>query len=66
VANNADLLTTTLSNGGKGGFVYEQDNGALAYSSNGDFSHGGGMFIATILTNGATPWTFDATKFVQV
>jgi hypothetical protein len=37
------------------------------YSGNGDFAHsGGGTLIATILTNGAAPWTYDATKFVQV
>ncbi len=65
VANNAALLAKTLSNGGNGGFVYEQDTGGLYYNGNGNFS-GGGTLVGVIATNGSTPWTYDATRFVQV
>ena len=41
VANVAARLATTLANGGKGGFVYEQDTGELFYSGNGSFAGGG-------------------------
>ena len=65
VADNTALLATTLTNGGKGQFAYELDTGGLYYSSNGVFS-GGGTLVGTVTTDGTTPWTFDATKFVQV
>lgn len=65
VADHSALIATTLSNGGKGAFVYEADTGGLYYSANGAFA-GGGTLIGTITTNGTTPWTYDATKFVQV
>ena len=65
VANVAARLATTLSNGGKGGFAYEQDTGELFYSGNGSFA-GGGTMIGLVTTNGSTPWTFNANSFVQV
>jgi len=65
VANAAARLTTVLSNGGKGAFVYQQDTGAMYYSGNGSFA-GGGTEIGAITTNGTTPWAFDASKFIQV
>src|SRR5262249_24794904 len=65
VTNVVQLLGTTLSNGGKGAFVYEQDTGELYYSSNGSFA-GGGSLLAVITTNGSTPWTFNSTCFTQV
>ena len=65
VANSTALLATTLSNGGNGGFVYEQDTGGLYYNSTGNFS-GGGTLVGIVTTNGTTPWTYDTTKFIQV
>jgi Ca2+-binding RTX toxin-like protein len=65
VANAAARLATVLSNGGNGGFVYEQDTGELYYSGTGNFS-GGGTLVGIITTNGSTPWTYDPTKFTQV
>ena len=65
VADNAALLTTTLSNNGKGGFAYEVDNGHLYYSNTGSFA-GGGTLIGIITTDGTAAWTFDSTKFTQV
>jgi hypothetical protein len=65
VANATARLSTTLSNGGSGAFVYEQDTGALYCSGNGPFS-GGGTLIGTVTTNGTTAWTFDANSFTQV
>ncbi len=65
VANLAKLLSTTLNNGGKGGFAYEHDTGQLFYTSNGSFAHGGTL-VGIITTNGTTPWTFNANSFVQV
>lgn len=65
VADSAARLAASLSNGGKGGFVYQQDTGGLYYSTDGSFS-GGGVQIAKITTDGSTAWTFDASKFMQV
>ena len=65
VANVAARLGTTLSNGGKGAFVYEQDTGELFYSGNGSFA-GGGMLIGIVAASGSTPWTFNANSFMQV
>jgi Ca2+-binding RTX toxin-like protein len=65
VGNAAARLATNLANGGKGGFVYEQDSGSLYYSANGSFT-GGGTLIGVVTTNGSTPWTFNANSFVQV
>jgi Ca2+-binding RTX toxin-like protein len=65
VANVAGRLATTLSNGGKGGFVYQQNTGELFYSANGSFV-GGGTQIGIITTDGAKPWTFTASSFTQV
>src|SRR6185312_13229449 len=65
VANAAGRLGTTLSNAGNGAFVYQRDTGGLYYSGNGSFS-GGGTLIGTILTNGSTPWAFNANSFAQV
>jgi hypothetical protein len=70
----ADLTSTTdastlvgvsLSNGGHGGFAYQQDTGELYYSNNGNFA-GGGTLVGVVYTSGTTPWVFDATKFTQV
>ena len=65
VANASARLHTTLSNGGKGAFVYQQDTGELFYSGNGSFA-GGGTQIGIITTNGSTPWAFNANSFIQV
>ena len=65
VANAATRLSTTLANGGKGAFVYQQDTGELFYSSNGSFT-GGGTLLGMITTDGSTPWTFNASSFMQV
>ncbi|MBN8907009.1 MAG: hypothetical protein J0H99_10380, partial [Rhodospirillales bacterium] len=65
VVNAAARLGTTLSSGGNGGFVYQQDTGELYYSSNGAFA-GGGTLVGVITTNGTTPWTYDASKFIEV
>jgi Ca2+-binding RTX toxin-like protein len=66
VANWAARIGTTLNNGGKGAFLYEQDTGELFYSANGSFVGGSGTQIGIITSNGSTPWTFDANSFVQV
>jgi len=65
VADWAARIATTLNNGGKGGFLYEQDTGELFYSANGSFA-GGGTEIGIVTSNGSTPWTFDPNSFVQV
>jgi Ca2+-binding RTX toxin-like protein len=65
VANTTARLSTTLANGGKGAFVYEQDTGNLFYSGNGSFS-GGGTLLGSITTSGTTPWVFNSNSFVQV
>jgi Ca2+-binding RTX toxin-like protein len=65
VANASARLATRLANGGKGGFVYEQDNGQLYYSSNGSFASGGTL-IGVITTDGTHPWMFNANSFMQV
>ncbi len=65
VANAASRLSTTLANGGRGAFVYEQDIGDLFYSRNGSFA-GGGTLVGAITTNGATLWLFNAGSFTQV
>jgi Ca2+-binding RTX toxin-like protein len=58
-------LGVTLSNGGKGGFVYQQDTGELYYSSNGNFT-GGGTLVGVIDSASNTAWAYDASKFTQV
>ena len=65
VASASARLATTLSNGGNGAFVYEQDTGGLYYSANGNFA-GGGTLIGTVTTNGTTAWTFNSSSFTQV
>jgi hypothetical protein len=65
VSTASARLHTTLSNGGKGAFVYQQDTGELFYSGNGSFA-GGGTQIGIITTNGSTPWAFNANSFIQV
>lgn len=65
VANRASRLAKTLSNGGKGGFVYQQNTGELFCSTNGSFA-GGGTQIGVITTDGAKPRTFNASSLVQV
>jgi hypothetical protein len=65
VANAAARLATTLSNGGNGAFVYEQDTGELYYNATGAFS-GGGTLVGVVTTNGTTPWAYDVTKFTEV
>jgi len=65
VANAAARLTTTLSNSGHGGFVYEQDTGELYYNATGNFS-GGGTIVGIVTTNGTTPWTYNVSSFTQV
>ena len=66
VADWAARIATTLPNGGKGGFLYEQDTGELFYSANGSFLGGSGTQIGIVTSNGSTPWTFNANSFVQV
>ena len=61
----AARLATSQATGGKGGFVYQQDTGELYYSGNGNFS-GGGTLIGLIESSSGTPWTFNASGFVQV
>ena len=58
VATAAIRHATTLPTGGHGGFLYEQDTGALYYSPNGAFA-GGGTLIGVITTNGAAPWSYN-------
>ncbi len=65
VSDYNSLLATALSNGGDGGFVYQQDEGNLYYSADGDFS-GGGTLVAVIHSNGVTPWTYDIAGFMLV
>jgi hypothetical protein len=65
VTNAAARLATTLSNGGHGAFVYEQDTGGLYYSGNGSFA-AAGTLIGDVTTNGTTAWTFNASSFTQV
>jgi hypothetical protein len=65
VADTAARHSTTLNNGGKGAFLYEQDTGELCYSSNGSFV-GGGTLIGVITTDGVTPWAFNANGFMQM
>jgi hypothetical protein len=65
VASAAARLATSLSTGGKGGFVYEQDTGELYYNAAGSFA-GGGTLVAVVTTNGTTPWTYAANSFQQV
>ncbi|HET7880045.1 MAG TPA: calcium-binding protein, partial [Acetobacteraceae bacterium] len=65
VANAKALHTTVLNNGGKGGFVYEQDTGQLFYSSNGLYAASINP-IGVITTNGVMPWAFNANSIVQV
>jgi hypothetical protein len=65
VATASGRLATHLANGGKGGFVYEQDNGQLYYSGNGSFASGGTL-IGVITVDGTHPWIFNANSFMQV
>jgi Ca2+-binding RTX toxin-like protein len=65
VDDQAVRLTTVLGTGGNGGFTYQKDTGALYYSADGDFTSGG-MLIGVITTDGATPWTYDFTRFLAV
>lgn len=46
-------------------FVYQQDEGNLYYSADGDFS-GGGTLVAVIHSGGVTPWTYDIAGFMLV
>jgi hypothetical protein len=64
-ADASTLVAVSLSNGGHGGFAYQQDTGELYYSNNGDFS-GGGTLVGLVYTSGTTPWLFDASKFMEV
>jgi hypothetical protein len=64
-ADASTLVAVSLSNGGHGGFAYQQDTGELYYSNNGDFS-GGGTLVGLVYTSGTTPWVFDSTKFMEV
>jgi hypothetical protein len=64
VADATGRLAAWLNNGSDA-FVYQQNTGALYYSANGNFS-GGGVAIGMVTTNGATAWTYDASKFVAV
>ena len=65
VANAAIRFGTTLPNGGHGAFVFEQDTGEIYYSGNGSFT-GGGTLIGIVNASGSTPWTFNASSFIQV
>ena len=65
VSDYDTLLATTLANGGDGAFVYQQDEGNLYYSADGDFS-GGGTLVAVINAAGGTPWTYDIAGFMLV
>lgn len=65
VADAATRVATTLNNGGKGAFCYQQDTGELFYSSNGSFAGGSGL-IGMITIDGSTPWTFNPNGFTQV
>jgi hypothetical protein len=64
VADGTARLAEVESTGGKGGFVYEQDNGGLYYSANGNFASGG-VLIGYITTNGHTPWTYQFSVFKE-
>jgi hypothetical protein len=64
-ADATSRLAVSLSNGGKGGFVYEQDTGELYYSANGSFA-GGGTLVGVIDSSSGTPWTYNASSFTQV
>ena len=65
VADVVARLATTLNNGGKGAFLYEQDTGELCYSGDGSFAAGGAL-IGVITTDGVTPWSFSANDLMQV
>jgi Ca2+-binding RTX toxin-like protein len=65
VADADTRLTTALSTGNKGGFVYQQDTGELYYSGTGDF-HSGGTLVGVVTTNGTTPWTYAFSAFREV
>jgi len=64
-ADAAWRFASTLNNGGKGAFVYQQDTGELFYSGNGSFAAGGSL-ISVITSDGVTPWAFNANSFMQV
>jgi hypothetical protein len=61
----APRLVVAETTGGKGGFIYQQDTGALYYSTNGNFA-GGGTMVGAIDGSGGTPWVYNASSFVQV
>ena len=65
VADATTRLATTLSTGGSGGFVYEQDTGELYFNSTGAFA-GGGTLVGIITSNGTTPWVYAVSSFQQV
>ena len=65
VATSAARHATTLTTGGHGGFLYEQDTGELYYSANGNFT-GGGTLVGVITTDGVTPWTYNFASFQGV
>ena len=62
VATSLVRHATTLTTGGHGGFLYEQDTGELYYSANGNFT-GGGTLVGVITTDGVTPWTYNFGSF---
>ena len=64
-AGAAARLVVAETTGGKGGFIYQQDTGALYYSTNGNFA-GGGTMVGAIDGSGGTPWVYNASSFVQV
>ena len=47
-------------------FVEERETWDEEWHDTLDDIRGGGVFLATILTNGAAAWTFDITKFTAV
>jgi Ca2+-binding RTX toxin-like protein len=65
VADAASRLAAVESNGGNGGFVYQQDTGELYYSTNGVFA-GGGTLIGVVDSGSNVPWIYNSNAFVQV
>jgi len=65
VADSTVRHATTLTTGGHGGFLYEQDTGQLYYSANGNFT-GGGTLVGVITTDGVTPWTYNFGSFQSI
>ena len=64
-ADAAARLASTLSNGGKGGFVYQQDTGELYYSRQRELCRRRHLGRGDRQPS-TRPWTFDATSFTQV